>query len=609
MLIRTSLSLMVLSLFLGCTSKPDGTAIKIAFMADVHFSDVYPVTDALTEEMATTTMNGQKTLIRTMEAQLHSTRLFNENYFAFIAALDDAVSRGVKLIALPGDFSDDGQPLHIKGLKTIMDRYAREHGVSFFVINGNHDPTRPFGKEGGESDFLGKDGTSRPLISTLEIRKPSVKEFQGMVLADIKEWGYEDIVTELRDFGFFPKKEYLFWSTPFAEYFYGDYRYSLAQTASELKNRTYVFGEAAIPMPDVSYVVEPVNGLWLLALDASVYLPKEDGQGFHGAGIGYNEVIKYKRHLIDWTEKVMQDAQRLGKTVIAFSHYPMVDFNDGASAEIKALFGESSFQAHRIPSEQVGNTFANIGLKVHVGGHMHVNDTGIITTPQGNTLTNIQTPSLAAYAPGYKLITVTGNQEMRVETIRMDEVPGFNTFFELYQKEHEFLRTHFPEMVWNKDILSTTSYAEFTKAHLEGLVSMRFLQEDWPTSLKEQILDHNLWQILQRAAGISDTDMVTKEEKLAMTKLQELMAHHELTTAQLTQWTGLNLITDFYRIKNADQLALRDIPTPRLKVYALLRQVLHENTSDSSLTELQRFMQIFDKQLHGEPAVDFWVGF
>lgn len=71
-----------------------------------------------------------------MDAQLHSTRLFNENYFAFKVALDDAVERGVKIIALPGDFSDDGQPINIRGLNKILNQYSEEYGISFFLITG-----------------------------------------------------------------------------------------------------------------------------------------------------------------------------------------------------------------------------------------------------------------------------------------------------------------------------------------------------------------------------------------------------------------------------------------------------------------------------------------
>lgn len=50
---------------------------QLAFIADPHIQDVV----------------NHPHLIRTMESQVHSTRLFNENYFAFIAALDDAAQK------------------------------------------------------------------------------------------------------------------------------------------------------------------------------------------------------------------------------------------------------------------------------------------------------------------------------------------------------------------------------------------------------------------------------------------------------------------------------------------------------------------------------------
>lgn len=115
----------------------------------------------------------------------------------------------------------------------------------------------------------------------------------------------------------------------------------------------------------------------------------------------------------------------------------------------------------------VGETFADLGLKVHVGGHMHINDTGILKTSKGSTLVNIQTPSLAAYAPGYKIITVTDHKTLKVETILLDSVPGFDTFFESYAVEHSFLASHFPDRMWDKKILSTTSHLEFTDIHLK----------------------------------------------------------------------------------------------------------------------------------------------
>ena len=131
------------------------TKIKIAFLADVHFQDIYGTLQDSDYKGITNPKNGKHTLLRTMESQLHSTRIFNENYFAFLAALDDIVQRGIKIVALPGDYSDDGQPLHIRGLRQILTDYTKKYGIQFFITTGNHDPAGPFAQESGKNDFLG----------------------------------------------------------------------------------------------------------------------------------------------------------------------------------------------------------------------------------------------------------------------------------------------------------------------------------------------------------------------------------------------------------------------------------------------------------------------
>ena len=63
-----------------------------------------------------------------------------KNYFAFLAALDDVAKRGVKYVVMPGDFSDDGQPLNVKGVKKILESYKEKYGLRFILTTGNHDP-------------------------------------------------------------------------------------------------------------------------------------------------------------------------------------------------------------------------------------------------------------------------------------------------------------------------------------------------------------------------------------------------------------------------------------------------------------------------------------
>ncbi|WP_419213977.1 metallophosphoesterase [Maribacter sp. X9] len=601
-----------LIVFMGyCTLvQSQGKDIKIAFVADVHFADVYPNLEGIPENILPVLENGEKVLIRSMAAQLHSTRLFNENYFAFKAALDDAVKRGIKLIVLPGDFSDDGQPLHLKGLNKLMSSYVQNQGVSFFMINGNHDPTRPFGKDGGKNDFLGNNGMAQPIMSQNGMYRSDLKkESPTLVLEDIKEWGYEGIVEELKMHGFFPNEKYVYWETPFSRYNYENYDFESAIAASSLDKRTYNLDSIARMLPDVSYLVEPVKGIWLLALDANVYVPKPDGTGFNGAGIGYNEVLLHKKYLIDWTEKLVKEAKRLGKTLIAFSHYPMIDFNDGATAEMKALFGENSFQAYRVPSEEVGRIFADLGLKVHVGGHMHLNDTGIMTTKKGNTLVNIQTPSLAAYPPGYKIMTIKENEGISIETIALDSVPNFTTFFDLYKMEHGFLESNFSEGLWDASILTSETYIEFANTHLKELVRLRFLPSDWPNGLKEQFVNISGWQLLIRAYSKNGNGDEPISLKLSENKILKLLKKNQLTKSDFESWSGQDLIFDFYRFRNADQLALKDVEQKRLRAYKFLFNALMENIENTSLIQLQQFVRIFQKQMNGDPAIDFNIAY
>ena len=579
---------------------------KIAFIADAHFADVYPDLHFLDTADLPKTENGEAMLIRSMEAQLHSTRLFNENYFALTAALDDVINRGVKIIAMPGDFSDDGQPVHIKGLNSILKNYSKNHGISFFMINGNHDPTRPYGEEGGKRDFLGANGKAQPIMSKDNRYSPDLeKENSTLVLEDLKEWGYKGIIEELSDYGFFPNEKYLFWETPFSSYGYEQYTFKLAFEASKFTNRSYNFDMSETVVPDVSYLVEPVNGLWLLALDANVYLPNENTSGFSGTGIGYNQVLMHKKYLIEWTQKVIKEAERLGKTVIAFSHYPMIDFNDGATNEMKKLFGNDAFQAYRIPDQLVGEIFADIGLKIHIGGHMHLNDTGVFTSKKGNTLVNVQTPSLAAYPPGYKIVTIKEHSKIKIETVVLDSVAKFDSFFDWYKKENHFLRENFPESSWDEDVMASDSYLEFTKAHLQELVRLRFLPDDWPIPLQEELLNKSGWQLLMRA-NIMNHDMTDfKFLKSAEKELLKALKKNQLTKTDFKSWNGQDLILDFYRFRNADQLALRDISDIRIRSYQLFFKLLLDHPDDGNLSVLKQFAIIFQKQMTGESAVNF----
>jgi 3',5'-cyclic AMP phosphodiesterase CpdA len=602
--------------------------VQVAFLSDVHLQDLFGKFSDNDYRGILNPKTGKYTLMRTMASQLHSTRIFNENYFAFIAALEDIAKRKIKYVALPGDYTDDGQPIHVRGLEEILNQYRKKYNIEFFITTGNHDPVGPFAQESGKEDFLGKEGKNQPIYSKIDMYKPNLTSEQPVVVtADIAKMGYLGITEGLKDFGFYPDKKYKFWSTPFATYNSQDYSFEKAAQAALLSNRVYNVAPG-YEVPDVSYVVEPVDGLWLMAIDGNVYIPKKDAtadtkdsKNYSEASTGYNNVLSNKKHLIKWVEEISAQAKQQGKTLIAFSHFPMIDFNDDASAEIKELLGPNKWQLNRVPVEEVAQVFADAGLKIHFGGHMHINDTGTRTTAKGNTLVNIQTPSLAAYIPAYKLLTIKKDNLVDIQTITIDKVPRFDELFDLYKMEYQFLESQKTKDIWNINILKTKNYHDFTDFHLKELVRLRFLADDWPAAFKNFILNVSGEDLLVLANIQSDKDFdvilknketFQKQWEEAQMKTNKILAENKLKKQDLN-WTGYDFLVDFYRFRSADELALVDVGEKRAKVYKMLSKLFFENHKDDNSKEkplqnqMRLFLMIFNKFMHEVPADHFSV--
>ncbi|SFC80054.1 metallophosphoesterase family protein [Algibacter pectinivorans] len=575
-------------LLFSCNEKQGKTdkSFKVAFMADVHLQDIYGTFSDNEYKGVLNSATGKYTLARTMQSQLQSTRLFNENYFAFLAALDDVASRNIKYVVLPGDFSDDGQMLNIKGLKRILKKYSEAHDIEFILTTGNHDPVRPFYQESGKHDFLGEAGKQQPIFSSEKAFKAEEnQELNPIFTKDIAKLGYKEILSELKDFGFFPKEKDVYWETPFSDYTYSNYQFNEAIQQADLLNRNYEIPPFGNKIPDVSYLVEPTDGLWFLAIDANVYVPK-NSKNYSSASIGYNNVLTHKKHLLNWIKTVTQRAEKLNKKLIVFSHYPTVDFNDGASEHIQNLLGETKMQLHRVPKEVVAKAFINAGVKVHFGGHMHINDTGIATFKNGS-LVNVQIPSLAAYIPAYKIATVTA-KAFKIETVVVDSVLRFRELFPLYKQEYEHLKKSNSKTVWDSAILEAKSYKDFTQFHLKELVRLRFLKEDWNISFTDFLVEATGEDLLKFASG--DTKNNT----------------------EFKTWTGFDMLFDLYRLRSADALAFSDIGEKRLDNYKQIIELFqdkfqHLKTPSNRQKDFYQFCVIFSKFLNGAPSNCFVI--
>ena len=523
---------------------------QIAFISDAHIQDV----------------DGHAERVRSMEVQVQSTRLFNENYYALLAALDDVARRNIRWVVLPGDLTDNGQFFNQQKIKNILHSYTQRKGMRFFVTTGNHDPALPLGLMQKNAHFLAADGSR--------------------VTREDSCAGYVSQMECYADFGFFPRKDDCYWESPFTSYTYDKYSYEDACRESVLSKRTYTLCDS-LTATDASYLVEPVDGLWLLAIDGGVYLPKEmkDGKwSYQGSSAGYNLVLKHKPFLLPWVRKVVEEAQKRHKTLVAFSHYPLVDFNDGVSEHVRRIWGDRRFDLHRVPEAEVSEAFLQAGLRLHFAGHMHVNDTGIWEGKDGKHLYNIQVPSIATYVPAYKILTIESDEVFRVETVALDTVPGFDSLFPLYRAEYQSdsLKGHSP--VWNKEILSARTYGEFCDYQFRDLVRLRFIPRDLPESWRA-CLDFTGARMLEAVSGEDKSD-----------------------DADWTDWCMKDLVLDLYRLRYAERLALEDIPRTRLAVYRYLFDRARISTFHSAEVEMVKGLgTLFLAFLNGEPCQNFVI--
>ncbi|UZD24405.1 metallophosphoesterase family protein [Algoriphagus halophytocola] len=537
---------------------------------------------------------GKFATIRTMKSQINSTRLFNENYFVFIAALEDLKHRGIQLVVLPGDFTDDGQPVNVLALKKILDQYSVESGMRFFLTTGNHDPVKPFGGKAGKRDFLGADGSEQAIAGSKDVFSTE----QVAISDQINYWGYPEITNALGDFGFFPSEKDLFWAHPFQELDVDNYDFQQEKASSSLEDRVYKAGDSGLTLPDASYVVEPVDGIWLLALDGNVYT--YTGTEWRGSSVGFNQAALHKKHQLDWIKKVASEAEKRGKTLISFSHYPLAEFHDGASDEMSALFGAQKFQLARVPSTETTSLYAKAGIKIHFAGHMHINDTGIYqdqTTT--HTMYNIQVPSLAAYPPAYKKLTTSKSSTVEIETISLAEVDHMNEFFDLYRMEHRWLLEKQDPGIWDSSILASKDYLEYTRNHLRELTKSRFIPSDWP---------ENLAILLQNLSPEELLKWSKMEEAESENFLQEKM--RKLKVSSKRTQPDHAIIDDFYLLKNGDELGKKLIPEKRISFYEELISSLSQKTASKEKglnSELIQFFGIFEKLYHSNPSDHFAI--
>lgn len=454
---------------------------RIAVLADPHLHDTTRGADYGLPHMP---------MLRTLSETAPSTRVFNESGPALRAALEEIRAAGHHLVLIVGDMTDDGQAPNWQAAAEMLTEYSQNAGMRFFLTPGNHDQwiTRDLPQRKG---FCARQGG---VISVSSQPAPGAHHAPAMARLD-----HAAMLRHAAPFGFTPQPGDLLWETPFG----GDP--SLTARSGQLSAAGTTHSA-----PDLSYLVEPEAGLWLLSIDASVYLPNEAGEWRDGSGEGWRAVLRHKPWLLDWVRDVADRAAALGKRLVCFSHYPVLDALNGVAGP-----EEAGGKKRLMPDAATADALTATGMGLHFSGHWHVNRTSVRRHAAGRQLINIAVPSTVGFPAVWKEAEFQQDR-LTIRSHQLQAVPGHDLAHAQYRAA-------------GADLPERMSYPEFLGWHLAELVRLRYLPRDWPQ------------------------DFVTA---LAGQDLRGLVAACGLTLpAGAESVPGPELIQDLYRLERGGDLA------------------------------------------------------
>lgn len=173
----------------------------------------------------------------------------------------------------------------------------------------------------------------------------------------------------------------------------------------------YGYEEALARDPNsLSYVVEPVKGLWLLALDSAYYENNLEEDYPQTGG-------RFVQEEIDWIEMMLQKAAERSKAVIAFMHHGILEHYDSQ----EKYFGEYIIDNYEAVSEML----ARYKVRLCFTGHYHAQDITLQRWDDNTYIYDIETGSLVTYPCPIRYVTIGSGGKAVIESEFITRVPSF----------------------------------------------------------------------------------------------------------------------------------------------------------------------------------------
>ncbi len=153
----------------------------------------------------------------------------------------------------------------------------------------------------------------------------------------------------------------------------------------------------------LSYVAEPAGGLWLLALDATVYADEDHIDT--AKGYVYD---RFPLATLFWIEDMLTRAAEQGKAVIVMQHYAVLEH---------FKLQKQAFPAYVLENyTEIAAMYAHYRLHFVFSGHFHAQDITLKRYPGKRFLYDIETGSLITYPCALREVRITDRRRARITT-------------------------------------------------------------------------------------------------------------------------------------------------------------------------------------------------
>lgn len=171
----------------------------------------------------------------------------------------------------------------------------------------------------------------------------------------------------------------------------------------------YGFEEAIARDPSsLTYVAEPVDGIWILGMDVCRY-QQNDGRAYPETG------GRFLPETEAWVKARLQEARDQGKTVFGVMHHGMLEHFQGQKLNpVSSNYVVDDWA--RISAE-----FAELGMHVVFTGHFHSND--IVSRSTGSSfIYDIETGALVTWPSPWRIVRLQSDRTLQISTRHIEAI-------------------------------------------------------------------------------------------------------------------------------------------------------------------------------------------